>query len=477
MGAHIGHSALLQHADLIRIHDGVEPVGDDEDCLTPDHFGNGLVHLLLILRIHEGGGLVQHHDRGVFQDRPGQRDALPLPAGEHFAPVPGHGVDAILQPGKELPALGLLRRSQNLLIRGLRTAQADVLQQAHVEQELLLGHIGDLVVEGLHAHLPDVLAAHADAPAGHIIVVDQELCQGGLAAARLSHQGGKAPLRRGEGDAVEHLVLLIGKADILKGNGVILTREACLCLLQSRCAHQLLQRGDLVVDLGQGGHKPQRPQQGRTHAEGHAQHQGEVRQGGVSYQNQVRPDGQGEQGHTGQDAVVEGHPGPADLVPSQGEVPVAPHILLKALVGLPIPVEDLHHLHAVDVLHDGVVHLLGGGVVSTHLAGAGAVHGHHSHQTQRQSTQREQCQLPVHEEHGEKDEGRHRQIGQPLRQGMGQQQFDGVDVVNEHLLQGAHALLLDHAQGLPLQLSLEGSPQVFQGVVSRPVGEGQALYI
>ena len=47
--------------------------------------------------------------------------------------------------------------------------------------------------------------------------------------------------------------------------------------------------------------------------------------------------------------------------------------------------------------------------------------------------------------------------GQPLRQCMGQQQLDGVDVVNEHLLQGAHALLLDHAQGLPLQLSLEGS--------------------
>ena len=55
--------------------------------------------------------------------------------------------------------------------------------------------------------------------------------------------------------------------------------------------------------------------------------------------------------------------------------------------------------------------------------------------------------------------------------------LDRVDVVNEHLLQGAHALLLDHAQGLPLQLSLEGSPQVFQGVVGRPVGEGQALYI
>src|SRR5699024_12090724 len=96
-------------------------------------------------------------------------------------------------------------------------------------------------------------------------------------------------------------------------------------------------------------------------------HQGEVRQGGVSYQNQVRPDGQGEQGHAGQDAVVEGHPGPADPVPGQGELPVAPHILIETLVGLTVPVEDLHHLHAVDVLHDDVVHLLGTGVVYTQL--------------------------------------------------------------------------------------------------------------
>ena len=167
---------------------------------------------------------------------------------------------------------------------------------------------------------------------------------------------------------------------------MILTGEGPIRLHQSRRAHQLLQGGDLVADLWQGGHKSKGTQQGRPHAEGHAQHQGEIRQGGVPSQNQVRPDGQGEQGHAGQDAVVEGHPGPADLVPGQGEVPVAPHILLETLVGLTVPVEDLYHLHAVDVLHDGVVHLLGRGVVSTHLAGAGAVHGHHSHQTQRQST-------------------------------------------------------------------------------------------
>ena len=35
--------------------------------------------------------------------------------------------------------------------------------------------------------------------------------------------------------------------------------------------------------------------------------------------------------------------GQQDLVPGQGKVPVAPHILLETLVGFPVPVEDFYH--------------------------------------------------------------------------------------------------------------------------------------
>ena len=51
------------------------------------------------------------------------------------------------QTGQKFAALGLFRRRQNFLVRGIQLAQADIFQQAHVEQELLLGHIGDLVIQ------------------------------------------------------------------------------------------------------------------------------------------------------------------------------------------------------------------------------------------------------------------------------------------------------------------------------------------
>ena len=305
--------------------------------------------------------------------------------------------------------------------------------------------------------------------------MDQQLCQGGFPGPRFTHQGGETALRHGEGNPVEHFVLLVGKADVFKGNAVIFAGEGLFFLLQRRGVYQFFQRCDLVIDLGQGGHEAQRPQQRRPRTEGHAEHQGQIRQRGSAGKHQISPDGQGEQGQAGEDAVIQRHPGPADPVPGQREIPVAPHILLKPLVGFTIPVENLHHLHAVDVFHNGVVHLLGGSVVGPHFAGAGLIHGAHGDEAQRQGAEGQQRQLPVHEKHGDKNEQRHRHVGEPLRQGVGQQQLNGVDVVNEHLLEGSHALFLNGPQRLALQLPLEGGAQISQGFVGRPVGKGQTL--
>ena len=158
-------------------------------------------------------------------------------------------------------------------------------------------------------------------------------------------------------------------------------------------------------------------------------------------------------------------PQPAGPEPIQSKITVVFYIGLKAVIGLSVPVEDFHDFHAVDVLHDGVVHFLPGGVVVSHLAHAGAVHHAHSQHAQREGAEGKQTKLPVREEHGHKYHHRHRQIGQPFRQGVGQQKFHALDVVNEHLLPNSNALLLDRAQGLLFQLALEMEPEVFQRMI------------
>ena len=352
-------------------------MGDDDDRFSSDDLGDGRVHFFLVFRVHEGGGLVQHHNGGVLQNSPCQGNALALPAGELFAAVPGHGMDALGKTGEKFHTLGFFRRGKHFFVCGVRFPQADIFQKTHVKEKLFLGYIGNLVVECLHAHLPQILSADLDPAAGHIIVMNQQFCQGRLSGSRFTHQGGEAALRHRDGNPVEHLVFLVGEADVFKGNAVVFAGEGLLFLFQRRGVHQLFQCCDLVVDLGQGGHEAQRPQQRRSRAEGHTEHQGQVRRCGSTGKHQIGPDGQGEQGQAGEDAVIQRHPGPADLVPGQREIPVAPHILLKSLIGFAVSVENLDNLHAVDVFHNGVVHLLGGSVVGPHFAGAGLIHGSH----------------------------------------------------------------------------------------------------
>ena len=270
---------------------------------------------------------------------------------------------------------------------------------------------------------------------------------------------------------------LVGEAHMFKADVQTAAGKWLFPFLQRRDVEQSFHLIDLIAQLGHHRHKAHGPHQGRPHGEGHTQDQGVVRQRGGPSEHQIAAGWQQHQRHTGQDTGVEGHPQPAGPEPVQGEIPVVLHIGLKPVVGLPIPVEDLHHFHAVDVLHDGVVHLLTGGVVGPHFAHAGTVHHPHGQHPQGKGAEGQQAQLPVSEEHGHEDHHRHGQVGHALRQRMGQQQLHALNVVHEHLLPDPHALLLDGAQGLFLQLALEMEPEVFQGVVGGAVGQGQPLHI
>ena len=88
----------------------------------------------LNLRIQCRCRLVEHQDRGVLQDHPRKRHALALPAGEFDAALADMGVIApatvpIFQAKDEFVRLRLFRRGDDLRLRRLRLAVADVLRK------------------------------------------------------------------------------------------------------------------------------------------------------------------------------------------------------------------------------------------------------------------------------------------------------------------------------------------------------------
>ena len=150
-------------------------------------------------------------------------DPLPLPAGKPFAAIAGHGIDSFFQPFQKLSALSPFRRRQHLLVGGAGSSQPDVLQQAGVEQELLLSNEGNLLVQRGEGHLSQVLPSQRDVSVRHIVKVNQQFGKGRFPAAGFSHQSGEAPLWDRERNAVEDFVLFVGKPHILKANLQILS--------------------------------------------------------------------------------------------------------------------------------------------------------------------------------------------------------------------------------------------------------------
>ena len=107
MGAVLDDVALLEHDDAVGVAHGGEAVGDEDGGDRPvvaERPGqHRLEELELGPRVEVGGGLIEHEDRRALLDgveTTGQRDALPLPAGEVDAAA-GRAVQGRLPDDRE----------------------------------------------------------------------------------------------------------------------------------------------------------------------------------------------------------------------------------------------------------------------------------------------------------------------------------------------------------------------------------------
>ena len=109
------------------------------------------------------GRLVQDDDRRVPQDRPGDRDPLPLPAGQVRAALADVRVEPVRQPGGELVHQRQPRGPPHVPVPRPRVAADDVLPQRPVQQHGVLQHGGDLP-----AQRGQLVPAHVDAVDQHL---------------------------------------------------------------------------------------------------------------------------------------------------------------------------------------------------------------------------------------------------------------------------------------------------------------------
>ncbi len=188
MRAHGYDAAAFHHGDPIRVPDGGEPMRDDQHG-APGHqpLERELDHALA-LGVQRAGRLVQQQDRTIGENRPRDREPLPLPAGQSHAALAEVAGIPLRQLRDEFCSEGGLARGAHLGFPGAQSSVADIFEDARREDDGILRHDREA-----GAHVPRIRVTHVDAVDAHrarlrIVEPQQQLEHRRLARARRPDQ-------------------------------------------------------------------------------------------------------------------------------------------------------------------------------------------------------------------------------------------------------------------------------------------------
>lgn len=158
MRALLCDALFRQHQNQICALNGGKPVRDGKRRPPLGQRGQRLLHDMLALVIQRRGRLIQNQDRRVFQENPGDGDALFLPARELDAPLADVGIVAVLQLRNEAVRARLLGRPNDILPAGAWAAIGDVVvDRAREEIDILLDD-SDMIPQGMQLDFLNICA-------------------------------------------------------------------------------------------------------------------------------------------------------------------------------------------------------------------------------------------------------------------------------------------------------------------------------
>ncbi len=137
--------AILQDENLVGGFDGGDTLGDldDGDAFAP--FADARAELLLRRAGESGRGIVENQQPRLFQQGPRDGKALLLATGKRHAALPDDGIEAVFETGYEFIGLRGLGDFDDLFVRRVRIAPADVFGDGSAEED---GFLQDHAHEG-----------------------------------------------------------------------------------------------------------------------------------------------------------------------------------------------------------------------------------------------------------------------------------------------------------------------------------------
>ena len=156
VGAAANDLAIVQHDDLLGVHDGTDPLGHDQHGAVLIRGVQRPAQRSVGLEIQGGKAVVENEDRGLLCQGPGDAQPLLLAAGYIAAALGDRGVVSFRFFLNELGGLGGLGKLAHLFVGGLLVAVADVGGDGAAEQGAFLRHEGNEVMEVMLGKILDV---------------------------------------------------------------------------------------------------------------------------------------------------------------------------------------------------------------------------------------------------------------------------------------------------------------------------------
>lgn len=148
MGTHSVYPAVVQNDDLIRMHDGGNPLRDDDLRASGEASGKPLSYLRLRGRIHRAGGIIQDQHLRLFQNRPGDAEPLLLAAGHIHATLAQIRLITVFQPVDKFVHTGNPAGLLDFFFGSVLLSPAEIVDHRTGKQRIFLQHHGDGIPQG-----------------------------------------------------------------------------------------------------------------------------------------------------------------------------------------------------------------------------------------------------------------------------------------------------------------------------------------
>ena len=183
VGTGLHETPVVQDDQAVGADDARQPMGKNEGGAPLHEPVQGLLDDRLVLGVHGRQRLVEHQDRRVAQQRPGDGDALTLPAGETDAALADDGPVTLGQLHDEPVCVGGAGRGLELFPGGIGLSETQVVLDAAVEEIGVLIYDGDVAVQIRGAKAAQIAPADAHAALLRVVEAQQQAHDARLAGA------------------------------------------------------------------------------------------------------------------------------------------------------------------------------------------------------------------------------------------------------------------------------------------------------